>query len=73
MKTYNSILRGINVSGHKLIKMDALRKSYTYLGFQIITTYLQSGNVVFSYQYADPEKLSQIKVIIHGLPKCWRL
>lgn len=47
MLTYISILRGINVSGQKLIKMDDLRKLYETLGFQNVTTYVQSGNVVF--------------------------
>lgn len=47
MTIYISILRGINVSGHNLIKMDALRKMYESLGFKNVKTYLQSGNVVF--------------------------
>lgn len=47
MKTYLSILRGINVGGHKLIKMEALRKIYTNLGYQNVQTYIQSGNVIF--------------------------
>jgi len=48
MTTYISILRGINVSGHRPIKMDALRKLYENLGFTNIATYVQSGNVVFT-------------------------
>lgn len=48
MTRYISILRGINVSGHKLIKMDALRRSYESLGFHNVVTYLQSGNIIFS-------------------------
>ncbi len=48
MKTYISILRGINVSGHHLIKMEALRKSYEGLGFHHVKSYVQSGNVIFS-------------------------
>ena len=48
MTTYISILRGINVSGHKLVKMDALRKLYENLGFLNVTTYVQSGNVIFT-------------------------
>lgn len=50
MKTYISILRGINVSGHKIIKMDALRNLYENMGFSNVTTYVQSGNVIFSGQ-----------------------
>lgn len=47
MKTYISILRGINVSGHKIIKMDALRNLYENMGFVNVITYVQSGNVIF--------------------------
>lgn len=34
MTTYISILRGINVSSQKLIKMDALKKMYENLNFK---------------------------------------
>jgi uncharacterized protein (DUF1697 family) len=47
MPVYISILRGINVGGHKLIKMDALRSLYEQLDFTNIKTYIQSGNVIF--------------------------
>lgn len=59
MTTYISILRGINVSGHNLIKMDALRKLYEFLGFEQIKTYVQSGNVVFTGKTAPSEIISQ--------------
>jgi len=42
-----SLLRGINVSGQKKIKMADLRSLYEGLGFQNVTTYIQSGNVIF--------------------------
>jgi uncharacterized protein (DUF1697 family) len=48
MPTYISMLRGINVGGHKLVKMERLRKSFEALGFEQVKTYIQSGNVVFS-------------------------
>jgi uncharacterized protein (DUF1697 family) len=47
MNTYISLLRGINVSGQNKIKMAALKEVYEYLKFENITTYIQSGNVVF--------------------------
>lgn len=47
MTTCISILRGINVSGQKLIKMEALKRMYSNLKFENIQTYLQSGNVIF--------------------------
>ncbi len=40
-----ALLRGINVSGHNMIKMDALQKMLENMGFQNVETYIQSGNV----------------------------
>jgi uncharacterized protein (DUF1697 family) len=42
------MLRGINVGGHKRIKMDKLRQSFEALGFEQVKTFIQSGNVVFT-------------------------
>ena len=57
METYISILRGINVSGHKLIKMDALKKLFEDLSFKNIRTYIQSGNVIFETKKVDTKNL----------------
>ena len=48
MPSYVAMLRGINVSGSKPIKMEALRASFEALGFKNVRTYVQSGNVVFA-------------------------
>lgn len=47
MNTFISILRGINVSGHKKIEMAGLKALYEALGFKEVVTFIQSGNVVF--------------------------
>ncbi len=47
MPSYVSILRGINVSGHKMVKMDKLLASFKDIKFSDVSTYIQSGNVVF--------------------------
>ena len=47
MIKYLALLRGINVSGHNMIKMDALKKILENMGFQNVETYIQSGNVFF--------------------------
>lgn len=47
MNTYISILRGINVGGKHLIKMDALRAMYEKIGLKEVSSYVQSGNVIF--------------------------
>ena len=44
---YIAMLRGINVSGHKMIKMEHLRACFERLGFRNVVTYVQSGNVIF--------------------------
>ncbi|MDN3724471.1 DUF1697 domain-containing protein [Aequorivita sp. SDUM287046] len=48
MTTYIALLRGINVGGHKKLKMADLKSMMEELGFQSVVTYIQSGNVVFS-------------------------
>ena len=40
-----ALLRGINVSGHNMIKMDALKIALESIGFTNVVTYIQSGNV----------------------------
>jgi uncharacterized protein (DUF1697 family) len=47
MQTYLALLRGINVSGQKAIRMAELQESLSSLGLKDVQTYLQSGNVVF--------------------------
>src|SRR5215472_3789540 len=47
MATHIAILRGINITGHKIIRMEALRTSFEALGFRRVKTYVQSGNVIF--------------------------
>jgi len=49
MNKYISILRGINVSGQKKIKMADLKLLYETQGCQHVITYIQSGNVVFEH------------------------
>lgn len=52
MDIYVSLLRGINVGGHKTVPMDRLRSVYASLGYAHVATYIQSGNVVFSAPHA---------------------
>lgn len=46
MTTHLALLRGINVSGHNMIKMEALKSTLEAIGFQNVQTYIQSGNVL---------------------------
>jgi uncharacterized protein (DUF1697 family) len=52
------MLRGINVSGKNLIKMEQLRASFTALGFANVKTYVQSGNIIFEAPHETAASLS---------------
>ena len=58
MKKYIAILRGINVSGQKLIKMAELIKHLEELSFKNISTYIQSGNVLFHSNISNQKELA---------------
>ena len=51
------MLRGINVSGQKKIKMDDLRHLYQEQGFDDVVSYIQSGNVIFKSRIKKPASL----------------
>ena len=53
MITHLALLRGINVSGHNMIKMDALQKMLENMGFTNVITYIQSGNVFVTSKEED--------------------
>jgi uncharacterized protein (DUF1697 family) len=45
---YVALLRSVNVAGHGRIAMHELRASFEALGYTGVTTYIQTGNVLFS-------------------------
>ena len=59
MPTYVAMLRGINVSGHKMIKMESLRASFGALKLSNVQTYVQSGNVIFECADGSVAALSE--------------
>jgi uncharacterized protein (DUF1697 family) len=61
MTKYVSILRGINVSGHKKILMADLKILYQDLGFENVICYIQSGNVIFD---SATKGTQEIKLLI---------
>ncbi len=77
------MLRGINVSGRKLIRMEDLRALFERSGFSRVKTYIQSGNVFFTGPPGtDETKLAkkiqqaihdeygfEIEVVIRSLPE----
>lgn len=60
MKTYIAILRGINVSGQKKIKMADLKIYLEELSFQNVQTYIQSGNIIFKYKSTNAVSLERM-------------
>lgn len=59
MNQYVALLRGINVGGNNIIKMDALRKEFEIIGFHSVRTYIQSGNVIFKTETADKNRIEK--------------
>ncbi len=53
MNTYIALLRGINVSGQKKIKMAELREHLAELPLHNIQTYIQSGNILFDREETE--------------------
>jgi uncharacterized protein (DUF1697 family) len=45
---YVALLRGINVGGKNIIAMKDLKICFEDMGFSDVSTYIQSGNVLFS-------------------------
>lgn len=58
MPQYIAFLRGINVGGHR-VKMDRLRTHFTELGLRDVSTFIASGNVVFSTESDDVDGLRE--------------
>lgn len=54
MFTHLALLRGINVSGHNMIKMEALKSTLEAIGFKNVVTYIQSGNVFVDSEEENP-------------------
>jgi uncharacterized protein (DUF1697 family) len=57
MSKYVAFLRGINVGGNKIIKMEALRQVFESIGFTGVATYIASGNVIFESRSKSPAPL----------------
>lgn len=58
--TYIALLRGINVGGNNKVSMPSLKASFLAAGFKNVTTYINSGNVLFSAPKTDKEVLVRL-------------
>jgi uncharacterized protein (DUF1697 family) len=58
MASHVALLRGINVGGRNKVPMAELREVVTSLGHTGVSTYIQSGNVLFSTPDSDDARLA---------------
>lgn len=58
MPRYVALLRGINVGGHR-VKMDRLREIFVEMGYDDVSTFIASGNVIFSAPTKDADALAE--------------
>ena len=63
MPIWIALLRGINVGGHKKIKMADLRQLFDSLGLRDTRTVLQSGNAVF---HAPETESARLKTLLEN-------
>jgi uncharacterized protein (DUF1697 family) len=59
MHTYVALLRGINVGGHKLIKMQDLVRIFVGAGCKKVRTFQQAGNVIFESRASNVNSLTR--------------
>ena len=58
MPRYLALLRGINVGGNNIIRMSDLKACFERTGLSDVTTFIQSGNVVFTAKTGDASRLA---------------
>lgn len=57
---YLALLRGVNVGGNAVIKMADLKKAVEKTGFTSVSTFIQSGNVIFESVETDSAKITGV-------------
>ena len=81
-----ALLRGVNVGGNNMISMKSLKASFEAMGFTNVSTYINSGNIIFQSKEDDPRKLEkkieqmlssdyqlESKVVLRSLPELEKL
>lgn len=54
-----ALLRGINVGGNTIVPMKTLKTVFETLGYEDVTTYINSGNVVFTSSAGSARRLEE--------------
>ena len=66
MTCYIALFRGINVGGNNKVSMAELKIAATAVGFQNVSTYINSGNVIFE---SDSTNLAALSDAFEALTK----
>ncbi|ANF97883.1 DUF1697 domain-containing protein [Paenibacillus bovis] len=61
---YAALLRGINVGGNNKINMKLLKSTFEQAGMTRVTTYINSGNIIFASELSAPELSVQLEQAI---------
>jgi len=59
LNVFVALLRGVNVGGNNMISMNSLKKSFESMGFANVSTYINSGNIIFETKEKDARKLEK--------------
>src|ERR1043165_559588 len=59
LNLFVALLRAVNVGGNNMISMSSLKQSFESLGFTHVSTYINSGNIIFKAKETDARKLEQ--------------
>jgi uncharacterized protein (DUF1697 family) len=59
LNVYVALLRGVNVGGNNMISMGALKESFKEIGFEQVSSYINSGNIIFTTKETDARKLEK--------------
>lgn len=83
---YVALLRGINVGGNTMVKMEELRKTFEALGFENVVSYINSGNLAFDAKKSSEPSLVRklekaieadfgkpVKVVVRSQPDIERI
>lgn len=57
---YLALLRGINVGGKRKVDMKSLRSSFERSGMKDVSTYINSGNIIFKSDIKSVTELTRI-------------
>lgn len=64
MSQYVALLRGINVGGHSRVEMSRLKACLEAAGLSSVSTYINSGNVIFTSSKKPAELIELIEQAI---------